>query len=154
MGKEHFFTWIRNTFYYLFIFTNVIKVENSLKYKHFNCFGELNASLPKTPRSSKQKIMTKPSKKINGVKILYGTNKIIQCPLTKNNTHKICVQMLARLTRWCRSCPAPSPRSSGRGQPSAGSVLTHNSNSPPESWSACSGSPADTETRAVNIMTV
>lgn len=37
------------------------------------------------------------------------------------------------LTLWCRSCPDPSRRSSGRGQSWAGSVRTHSSSNPPGS---------------------
>lgn len=37
------------------------------------------------------------------------------------------------LTRWPRSCPCPSPHSSGRGQPSLQAALRRSSNSPPGS---------------------
>lgn len=50
------------------------------------------------------------------------------------------------LTRLCRSCPGPSPRSSGHGRLWAESALTRSSNSPPGSLSACSDSPAETQT--------
>lgn len=37
------------------------------------------------------------------------------------------------LTRWPRSCPCPSPRSSGRGQPSLQAAPRHSNNNPPGS---------------------